>query len=58
MVFTALKPYLMFTVNIAPSIERISGTLMIATNAPIRRANPPKISSNVTNQALAKGSGT
>jgi hypothetical protein len=48
----------MFTVNIAPSIERISGTLMIVTNAPIRRAKPPKISSNVTNQALAKGSGT
>src|SRR5580704_8254291 len=54
----ALKPYLMFTVNIAPSIERISGTLTTTTNAPIRTAKPPRISSNVTSQALARGNGT
>ena len=44
--------------NIAPSIERISGTLTMVTNAPINRARPPKISSKVTSQALARGSGT
>ena len=57
-VLRALKPYLMLTVNIAPSIERISGMLTTATNAPIRTAKPPKISSNVTSQALARGNGT
>src|SRR5262245_47915014 len=48
----------MFTVSIAPSIERISGMLTMVTNAPTRRARPPKISSKVTSQALARGHGT
>src|SRR5262249_17695331 len=49
---------LMFTVNIATNIEKISGILTRATNAPIRRAKPPKISREVTSQALARGNGT
>src|SRR5215510_11413328 len=57
-VLTALKPYLMLTVNIAPSIEKISGILMMATQAPMSRAKPPKISSKVTSQAFARGHGT
>src|SRR5262245_32280518 len=48
----------MFTVNIAPNIERINGILTRVTNAPIRRATPPKISSTVTSHALARGNGT
>src|SRR5215831_2477719 len=57
-VLTALKPYLMFTVNMAPNIEKINGILTRATNAPIRGAKPPKISSRVTSHALARGNGT
>src|SRR5215471_7505772 len=57
-VLIALKPYLMFTVNIAPSIEKISGTLRMATNAPTRSARPQNISSKVTSQAFARGHGT
>src|SRR5215468_9187589 len=57
-VLTALKPYLMFTVNIAPNIEKINGILTRATKAPNRRAKPPKISSTVTSHALARGNGT
>ena len=57
MVLTALKPYLMFTVNIAPNIEKISAILTRATIGPIRRAKPPKISSNVTSQAFTRGNG-
>src|SRR5215510_14622469 len=48
----------MFTVNIAPNIEMINGILTSATNAPIRRAKPPKISSTVTSHALTRGNGT
>src|SRR5215468_1340093 len=57
-VLIALKPYLMLTVNIAPSIERISGTLTMVTKAPTRSARPPNISSKVTSQAFARGHGT
>src|SRR5262249_45336870 len=39
-------------------IEKIRGMLTMVINAPIRRASPPKISSRVTSQAPARGSGT
>jgi hypothetical protein len=45
-------------VNIATSIETMSGTLASTTNAPAMRASPPNTSSSVTNHAVPIGHGT
>jgi len=52
-----LNPYRTWTVNIATSIEMMSGILAIATNRPARMAKPPKISSSITIHAVATGAG-
>ena len=58
MVFTELNPKRSCTVNIATSIETMSGRLTIATSAPSMSAIPPRISVRVTTQAVTCGNGT